>query len=114
MQIPLEITFRDVPKTNDVETLINEKVEKLGKVCDYFTSCRVAIEKPQQHQRTGNPYRVRIVIMVPHDNEVVVIREPSQSGMHVPLSSVVRDAFETAHRKLRKLVERRYDGKKNL
>ncbi len=49
MQIPLEISFRDVQKTEEIERLIREKVEKLEQICDYMISCRVVVEMTQQH-----------------------------------------------------------------
>ena len=54
MQVPPEITCRDVGKTGDIENLIAEKMAKLEHVFDYVVSCHVAIERPPQHRQTGN------------------------------------------------------------
>ncbi|RJP81050.1 MAG: HPF/RaiA family ribosome-associated protein [Candidatus Zixiibacteriota bacterium] len=106
MQIPLELSFRNVPKTDAIEALIREKVAKLEQVCDYINSCRVAVEKPQSHQNSGNVYRVRLGITVPPGHEIVVTREPGNNQMHRPLSSVIREAFSAARRQLKELVNR--------
>jgi cold shock CspA family protein/ribosome-associated translation inhibitor RaiA len=106
MQVPLELSFRDVPKTKETEKLITEKVDKLEQVCDNLISCRVVVEKPQKHQRSGNPYRVRIDVTVPPGHEMVVTKEPGQSRMNAPLSAVIRDAFEAMLRQLKELTER--------
>ena len=105
MQIPLEISFRDVPKNESLKLLIRERVNKLEKVCDYITGCRVAIEKPHSTVKSGNPYRVRLDITVPLGHEIVIRREPGNSEMHESLPAVIRDAFNAARKQLQKLVE---------
>jgi cold shock CspA family protein/ribosome-associated translation inhibitor RaiA len=104
MQVPLQLSFKNVRRTPEVEGLIREKADKLGKVCDYLSSCRVAVEKPQKHINSGNPYRVRIDMTVSPGHELVVKNEAGRGNMHDPLDVVIRDAFDTASRRLRKLV----------
>lgn len=105
MKVPLEIAFKGIPHTDEIETLIREEADKLERACRYLISCRVAVEKRQQHQEVGNPYRVRIDITVPPGHELVVKREPSKGDMHDPLEIVIKHAFASAVRQLRKLVE---------
>ena len=105
MQVPLEISFKGIVNTTEIETLIRVKAARLERVCSYLTSCRVAVEKRQEHQRVGNPYRVRIDMTVPPGHELVVRREPTRGDMHDPLEVVLKDAFEAASRRLKKLVE---------
>jgi cold shock CspA family protein/ribosome-associated translation inhibitor RaiA len=105
MKIPLEIAFKGIEHTDEVETLIRGEADKLDRVCDYMMSCRVIVEKRQQHQEVGNPYRVRIDMTVPPGHELVVKREPSKGDMHDPLDIVIKHAFTAAARQLRKLAE---------
>lgn len=105
MKVPMEIAFKGVEHTDEIEALIREEADKLERVCHYLVSCRVAVEKRQQHQEVGNPYRVRIDITVPPGHELVVRREPSKGDMHDPLDVVIKHAFASAARQLRKLVE---------
>jgi len=106
MEIPLEISFREVEKTEELEELIRNSAADLEKVCGKLISCRIAVEKPQKHQSSGNPYRVRIDARVPPGQELVVRKEPADSPMHESLHAVIVDAFETAERRLRKLSEK--------
>lgn len=106
MQVPLELTLKDIQNRDAVASLVREKTQWLHRVCDYLTSCRVAIERPQTHQSTGSPYRVRIDIRVPPGHDVVVCREPGEGNMHDSLETVVRDAFQAARRRLRRLKEK--------
>jgi cold shock CspA family protein/ribosome-associated translation inhibitor RaiA len=105
MKVPLEIVFKGIEHSDEAEALIREEADKLEKVCHYMMSCRVAVEKRQQHQEVGNPYRVRIDMTVPPGHELVVKREPSKGDMHDPLNIVIKGAFASAARQLRKLVE---------
>ena len=106
MEVPLQLTFRDIEKTDELVDLVNDKVASLEKVCDYIISCHTAIEKPQEHQRMGNPYRVRVNVRVPPGHEIVVKREPGDGDMHDPLDAVIRDVFAAAQRQLKELVEK--------
>lgn len=106
MQVPLKITFRNVRKTPDIEALIGKQAAKLERVCNHIVSCRMAVEKPQQHQRTGNPFRVRIDVTVPPQHELVVIREASEGDLHERLPTVLRGAFGVMRRQVKKLAEK--------
>ncbi len=106
MQIPLDVTFREVQKTEELQNLIEEKVEKLNRVCGHLVRCRVVIEQPQKHQRSGSPYAVRIETTLPPEHVVVVKREAGEGNMHDPLSTVIRDAFNAAERKLKSQVHK--------
>ncbi len=66
----------------------------------------MAVEKPQQHQRTGNPFRVRIDVTVPPQHELVVIREASEGDLHERLPTVLRGAFGVMRRQIKKLAEK--------
>ncbi len=105
MQVPLEITFRDVTKTPDIEELIRKQTDKLHKFCPYLIGCRVAIERPQKFQRAGNPYRVRLDITVPPSKEVVVAKDPLDNDMHDDLRTVILEAYKAARRQLDKVAD---------
>ena len=105
MQVPLEIHYRHVDKTDELEALVREKTARLDEIFG-LTSCRVAIEKPQESQQAGNPYRVRLDITVPPGHELVVRREPLDNEMHTPLSTILIDAFKAMRRQLHELRDR--------
>lgn len=109
MQIPLEISFRDVPHTEAIDNLIREKAEKLEQVCDHITGCRVAVERPHNYVKTGSQYRVRLDITVPPGHKIAISKEPGNNNMHDPLTKVIRDAFDAARKQLQKIsaIQRR-------
>ncbi len=110
MKIPPEITYRNVEKTNAIDTLVNEKIAKLEHVCNYISSCHIAIEKTHDRPRTGSPYRVRIDMTVPPGHELVAQSNPSDSNQHDPLDAVIRDAFSAARQQLVKLTKQQHES----
>lgn len=98
MKLPLEITFRNVQRTDEVEERIRAKAAKLDRFYDRITGCRVVVEAPHQHSQKGNAYHVRIELSVP-DGDIIVNREHGKQG-HEDLGIALRDAFAAAQRQL--------------
>ena len=106
MQVPLKMTFRNVPKSAAMEALIRKQAAKLERVCSHLMSCSISVEKPQTHQKSGNPFRVRLDVTVPPDHELVTVRDAGEGDLHQRLPTVVRQAFDATQRQLKKLTER--------
>lgn len=106
MQVPLEIIYRDVEKTDAIESLVREKAAKLEQICDYIISCRIAIERPHKHKQSGKPFRVRIDLTVPHDHVLIVERLSANGNRQEPLQAAIRNAFEAMRRQLQEVVEK--------
>ena len=94
MQLPLQITLRDVDASEAVETRIRQKVADLEHVYPNLVSCRVVVEKLGKHKHQGKPFNVRIDIGVP-GSELVVNRDRDED-----LYVALRDAFDAARRQL--------------
>ncbi|HKY31970.1 MAG TPA: HPF/RaiA family ribosome-associated protein [Candidatus Polarisedimenticolia bacterium] len=103
----MEITYRDVPKTDELEDLIRTKAGKLERLCADIVSCRIAVEKRQQHQKLGNPHRVRIEVTLPPGKDLVVAKEPGESGAHDLLPKIVREAFKVMERQVKEANSKR-------
>ncbi len=106
MQIPLEISYRDVEKSEEIDSLIRQKAEKLDRMFENIISCRVMVEKIQLHNRTAQPFRVRIDLKVPPGHELVVSRDSSRTNLHLDLGAEIRWAFDAAERMLKELREK--------
>ena len=106
MQLPIDITYRGVEKTPDVDALIRTKAERLNRFCDYISRCDVAVERPNHAQQSGNNFRVRVDVTVPPGHELVADEKQTEHDMHEPLTKVINDAFKTLERQLKELVER--------
>lgn len=94
MQLPLQITTRNMSLSEAAENAIREKVAKLEHFHDKITSCRVVVECPHRHSQQGVLYNVLIDITVP-GKEIIVKREPNED-----LYVAIRDSFEAARRQL--------------
>lgn len=107
MQVPLEMTLRDVPHRNEVEDSIRSRVTRLHRFAADIVGCHVTVEQPQRHQRSGSPWRVRIEVHLPPKKYLVVTREPGENDMHTELPTILRHAFEAMERRVKETVRRR-------
>lgn len=94
MRLPLQVTFRNIPSSEAIETHIKEKAAKLDKFFDRIMSCRVVVDSTQRRQRQGKLFGVRIDITVPR-KELAVTREENED-----VYIAIRDAFDAACRRL--------------
>ncbi len=107
MQVPLQITFRNMESSEAVETDIRKRVDKMNRHHAEMISCRVVVEAPLQHQRKGGLFKVRIDISCP-EGKLEINREPSSKHhAHEDVYVVLRDAFNAAGRKLEEYTCRR-------
>ena len=53
MQQPLQITFRDIPRSEALEADIREKAAKLDQFYEKVMACRVVVESPHKHHHKG-------------------------------------------------------------
>ena len=106
MQVPLEITYRGVAKTDEIDAFVRDKAARLDKFCDHISRCDVIIEQPNHAQHSGNPFHVRIDLTVPPHHELIVNEKPVQHEMHEPLTKVVNEAFKAMERQLKDLSDR--------
>ena len=105
MEIPVQVTFRDIQASDAVRDLCISEAEKLERYRDRITSCRVVVGTPHKHQKKGALFSVRIDLTVP-GKEVVVNRDHGEKHAHEDCMTAVRDAFRAARRQLETFKER--------
>lgn len=111
MQIPVQITFRHMDKSEWIEEMIVDKAKKLDQFSDRIMSCRVVVQPAGKHHRHGNLYEIHIDITVP-GQEIAVSREPGQDSEHKVLAVAIGDAFDSARRQIEDYVRKlRHDTK---
>jgi ribosomal subunit interface protein len=96
MQVPLQITFRNVGRSEALEERIRNDASKLERFHPRITRCRVTIEETNRHHQQGRQFAVSIEVRVPgkdvaaqHDHEDVYV--------------AVRDAFLATRRQLEEI-----------
>lgn len=95
MNIPMQITIRDIEHSEALETHIRAKAEKLDEFFNHIISCRVVVDMPHKRHQQGKQFNVRIDIGVA-GGEIAVNRDHAED-VYVAL----RDAFDAAKRQLR-------------
>jgi ribosome-associated translation inhibitor RaiA len=108
MQVPLEISFRNVEHAPWAEDDIRARVAELETLYGRLSSCRVRVEQRADNQHGTIPPVVRIELGIPGHNEIVVSHEPEhlQRKFQRPdLHNAIHEAFRIAERRLRDLKE---------
>ncbi|MBZ5699764.1 MAG: cold shock domain-containing protein [Acidobacteriia bacterium] len=123
MKSQMQITFRNMKRSEEIEGWIRAEAAKLETLYSRLMGCRVAVEVPHRHHRKGSPYHIRIDLTVPR-GEIVVKREPSLSTRarqldereikkksevkipHKNLRTAINDAFKAAGRRLQDYARR--------
>lgn len=99
MQLPVQITFRNMAPSPSVEAQIRQRAEALNRYFTRIMACRVAVKASARRQRKGRLYHVRVDLTVP-GREIVVTRGPAAHQAHEDIHVAVRDAFDAALRQL--------------
>ncbi len=110
MQIPVQITFRDMETSPALEATIRERVQKLEQYGE-VNSCRVLIESPHRHSQKGSHFRVRIDLTL-HGDELVVGRDPAAHDAYADPYVAVREAFDAANRQVNEWGRKRRDTRR--
>jgi cold shock CspA family protein/ribosome-associated translation inhibitor RaiA len=123
MKSQLQITFRNMEPSKEIEEWIRAQAAKLDLLYSQLMGCRVMVEIPHRHHRKGSPYHIRIDLTVPQ-GEIVVKREPSLSAQarhlgereikkhaevkipHKNLRIAIDEAFKAAGRRLQDYARR--------
>jgi hypothetical protein len=99
----VDIVFRNIPRSEALESKILKAVERLDTLDGRIAGCRVVVAVPCSGERdaaVGGRHFVRIDLYLP-DGEVVVGREPEDQRAHHDPDVALHDAFAAAERLLR-------------
>jgi len=123
MELPTQITFRNMESSEHVKEWIRSEAGKLETFYQPIMGCRVAVEVPHRHRRKGAAYEVRIDLTLP-GGEIVVKRAPTlahrlrqlrqteiskQAELDAPrkkLRIAINQAFEAACRRLQEYARK--------
>ena len=123
MKSELQVTFRNMEPSPEIEEWIRAEAAKLDTFYAQLMGCRVMVELPHRHHRKGSPFHIRIDLTVPQ-GEIVVKHVPSLSSrarqlgeneirkhgeaniQHKDLRQAINDSFKTAGRRLQDYARR--------
>ncbi len=100
MQIPVEVSFKDVDHSDAVEEKVREEAQKLERFFGHINSCRVVIEAPHKHQARGRLFHVGIHLTVPPAQSIDVDKSHAADPRHADVNVAIKDAFKAAARQL--------------
>jgi ribosomal subunit interface protein len=112
MDIPLQISFRNLDASEAVEAKIREKVDKLEQFFGHIVSCRVVVERINKQHHQGNLYNIRIDLAVP-GHEIAVTGVGPKNHAHEDIYVALRDAFNATSRRLEDIA-RKFRGDTKL
>lgn len=101
MKLDLQISLRDIARSEPVEADIRKHVEKLELVCDRIISCRVTVEAPAQHRHQGRLFSAHVDVKVPGE-EIASTRHHDHEDLYL----AVRGAFDAVRRQLEEYTRR--------
>ena len=99
MQLPLQITFRNLPPSAAVEAKVRERAENLDKFYEHIMRCRVIVEPLPHHSHQGALHDIHIDITLP-DEEIAIRHTHPADHAHEDPYVALRDAFHAARRRL--------------
>lgn len=98
MQVPLQITFRNVERSEALEARIRADATKLERFHPRITRCRATVEETQRHHTQGRMFAVGIEVRVPG-------KDLSAAKEDEDVYIAVRDAFTAVRRQLEDLAK---------
>ncbi len=97
MQVPLQVTFQQLPHSDALEARIRERALELEQFHDHLISCRVTVRSDERHKHQGGRFNIRIELAVPN-HRFAITRDHDEDAF-----VAVRDAFDAARRRLEDL-----------
>jgi ribosomal subunit interface protein len=94
MEIPIEITFHELPQSDAVEASIQRWVARLENVHERISSCHVFVMQPHRRHRTGKDFEIHVHLTIPGD-EITASRIH-----HEDIYLAIADAFRATRRQL--------------
>jgi cold shock CspA family protein/ribosome-associated translation inhibitor RaiA len=101
MDIPLEIAFKNIDKSDFLDGLIRGRVDRLENYHDHIVSCRVVVETPFRAPEGGKPaLGIAVEVMVPGSKMLVAKEQQHRHDAKADHAAVVNRAFERIERQL--------------
>ena len=105
METLLQVTFRNINRSEALEAKIRERTERLERHFDRIIGCRVAVEEVSTRHRKGSHFQVRIDVTVP-GTELVAGHDRQEHHAYTDVYVALRDAFDAVDRQLQDYVQR--------
>jgi DNA-binding response OmpR family regulator len=105
IKFPLDIVFRHISKSEQLEAFVCMQAAKLNRFSHNIVGCRVVIDMPHHHHERGNLYHVRITLTV-FDQDLIVGHDPGESSSHKNLLVAISDAFDATRHQIKVYLDK--------
>ena len=99
MKPAVDVVYRDLESSALLNEVISRKLEKLNRYSDQIVHSRVVLDIPHNSKHKGKQFRASIEIDI--KGKPIAVTQDHES-IHI----AVRDAFNTAERKIKQLSAR--------
>ena len=106
MKAPLEISFKGLDKSRAVEAKVAERATRLEKHFDRMTHVRVVVSAPNKLAHKGKHFEVKVEIGIPGGAPLIISEIPEGNDARTDLMIAIRNAFDSAERRLDEVAER--------
>jgi len=100
MNKPLEITFRDIDRSDSAVSVIEKNCQTLDRFYPQIAGTHVTISVPDNRFRRNKAYHVTIEVDVPRKKHLVVDYEPEERSVERSLPLVIKQAFRIMEQRL--------------
>ena len=100
MEIPLDLTVRDMDNNDAIRTKIEQKTQKLATFYEHIEFCKVVVDIPQKHKHQGKLYNIHLELAVP-GKKLIANQHPNED-----LYVAIRDTYAALTRQLEEYVRR--------
>lgn len=100
MQKPLQIAFKNLDKSEHLESVIRERVEKLEHIYHRLIGCRVVLEVPTRTGTAKTSIGISIELDVPGRPKIVAKRQDERRDAKGDNLKYINQAFDAAQRQL--------------
>ena len=105
--MPVNVTFRGMESSEFVVARARAHAEQLMALAPEIVGCKIAIEAPSAHHTHGQPFHVRLHLLVP-GNDIILDRDPGRGPeAHADVYVALADAFQVARRRIEELGRKR-------
>jgi ribosome-associated translation inhibitor RaiA len=106
MESPPQIAFKNMETSEALERLIAKRIDRLERLSDRITSCRVVVEVPHRSPGSGKvPLAIAVEVELPGRPLLVAKAEEDRRSLKPDDASFVNQAFEAIERQLRETKE---------
>ena len=105
METEPQISFHGFDASPSLKALIERRIERLERYHPHIIGVRIAVEVPHRRHRTGNVWHVKVNVSVP-GKDVAIQREAEVGRRHEVPEAAIRDAFDSARRRLQEHARR--------